>query len=149
MAKFELAAFTDEYSSDFAKQIKGMQKHGIKYTEIRGVNGKNIGELTANEVKEVKHMLDANGLATWSIGSPLGKIKLLEDDIHEHLDTCKRIYEAANILDTPRIRMFSFFVPDTSNIRQYRSQVMEYLHMMLEAARPYGVTLCHENEKDI
>jgi sugar phosphate isomerase/epimerase len=149
MANFQLAAFTDEYSSDFAKQIEGMQKNGIKYTEIRGVNGKNICHLTTEEVKEAKRMLDANGLATWSVGSPLGKIQLLEDDIYEHLDTCKRIYEAANILETPRIRMFSFFVPDTSNIGQYRSQVMEYLHMMLEAARPYGVTLCHENEKDI
>lgn len=149
MAKFELAAFTDEYSSDFSKQIEGMQKNGIKYTEIRGVNGKNICQLTTEEIKEAKRMLDANGLSTWSIGSPLGKIQLLQDDINEHLDTCKRIYEAANILETPRIRMFSFFVPDTSNIAPYRSQVMEYLHMMLEASRPYGVALYHENEKDI
>ena len=107
MANFQLAAFTDEYSSDFAKQIEGMQKNGIKYTEIRGVNGKNICHLTTDEVKEVKRMLDANGLATWSVGSPLGKIQLLQDDIYEHLDTCKRIYEAANILQTPNIRMFS------------------------------------------
>lgn len=149
MANFQLAAFTDEYASDFAKQIEGMKKNGIKYTEIRGVNGKNICELTKEEVKEVKRMLDANGLATWSIGSPLGKMKLLNGDINRHLDICKRVCESANLLETSNIRMFSFFIPDTSNISPYRAQVMEYLHMLLEAARPYGVTLCHENEKDI
>ena len=63
MAVFELSAFTDEYSQDFRKQIEGMLKNGIRYTEIRGVNGKNISELSVSEAKEVKKQLDDNGLA--------------------------------------------------------------------------------------
>ena len=70
MAKFELSAFTDEYSQDMSEQIKGMLANGIKYTELRGVNGKNVSEITKDEAKEVKNMLDANGLAVWSVGSP-------------------------------------------------------------------------------
>lgn len=148
MANFELSAFTDEYSQDFSKQIEGMKKHGIKYTEIRGVNGKNISEITLDEAKEVKKMLDSEGLAVWSIGSPLGKIKLT-DDIDKHIDLTKHVCEVANILGTERIRSFSFYVPDTSNIAPYRSQVFDWLGRMLEASKPYGTLLCHENEKGI
>lgn len=148
MAKFELSAFTDEYSQDFDKQIEGMLKNGIKYTELRGVNGKNVSALTVNEAKEVKNKLDANGLAVWSVGSPLGKIKLT-DDINKHIELTKHVCELANVLDTKNIRVFSFYVPSTNDIAPYRSQVMEYMSMMLEASKPYGVNLCHENEKDI
>ena len=148
MAKFELSAFTDEYSQDFAKQIEGMKKHSIKYTEIRGVNGKNVSEITLDEAKEVKKMLDAEGLAVWSVGSPLGKIKLT-DDIGKHIDLTKHVCEVANVLGTERIRVFSFYVPDTSNIAPYRNQVFDWLGRMLEASKPYGTVLCHENEKGI
>ncbi len=148
MAKFELSAFTDEYSKDFSKQIEGMLKNGVKYTEIRGVNGKNISTLTVDEAKEVKKQLDANGLGVWSIGSPLGKIKLT-DDINAHIELTKHVCELANVLGTPRIRVFSFFVPDTTNIAPYRTQVLDYMSRMLDAANASGAILCHENEKGI
>lgn len=148
MATFELSAFTDEYSQDFRKQIEGMLKNGIKYTEIRGVDGKNISALTEAEAKEVKKQLDASGLAVWSIGSPLGKIKLT-DDINAHIELTKHVCELAGILGTQNIRVFSFYVPDTSDIAPYREQVMDYMGRMLDAASPYGCILCHENEKGI
>ena len=148
MAKFELSAFTDEYSPNMEEQIKGMLENNIKYTELRGVNGKNVSEITADEAKQVKEMLSANGLAVWSVGSPLGKIKLT-DDINKHIDLVKRVCETACILDTKNIRVFSFYVPNTYNIAPYRAQVMEYMNMMLEASKPYGTILCHENEKGI
>ena len=148
MATFELSAFTDEYNKDFSKQIEGMLKNGVKYTEIRGVNGKNISTLTVDEAKEVKKQLDDSGLGVWSIGSPLGKIKLT-DDIDAHIELTKHVCELANILGTPRIRVFSFFVPDTTNIAPYRTQVLDYMSRMLDAANAGGAILCHENEKGI
>ncbi len=148
MANFVLSAFTDEYSQDFSKQIDGMLKNGVQYTEIRGVNGKNISALTFEEAKEVKKQLEANGLGVWSVGSPLGKIKLT-DDINAHIELTKHVCELANVLGTPRIRVFSFFVPDTSNIAPYRTQVFDYMSKMLDVANENGVILCHENEKGI
>ncbi len=148
MAKFQLSAFTDEYSPNFDKQIEGMLQNGIKYTEIRGVDGKNISDLTVDEAKEVKNKLDANGLAVWSVGSPLGKIKLT-DDIDAHIEKTKHVCEIANILGTPRIRVFSFYVPDTTNIAPYRDQVFDYMGRMLDASNAAGTILCHENEKGI
>ena len=148
MAKFELSAFTDEYSPEIDKQIEGMLKNGIHYTELRGVDGKNVSEIDEAKAKEVKAKLDANGLAVWSIGSPLGKIKLT-DDIEKHLELTKHCAELANVFGTPRMRVFSFYVPDTSNIAPYREQVIDWMGRMLEVAKAEGAILCHENEKGI
>ena len=148
MAKFELSAFTDEYSPEIDKQIEGMLKNGIHYTELRGVDGKNVSEIDVAKAKEVKAKLDANGLEVWSIGSPLGKIKLT-DDIEKHLELTKHCAELANIFGTPRMRVFSFYVPNTSDIAPYRTQVMDWMGRMLEVAKAEGAILCHENEKGI
>ena len=148
MAKFELSAFTDEYSPEIDKQIEGMLKNGIHYTELRGVDGKNVSEIDTAKAKEVKAKLDANGLEVWSIGSPLGKIKLT-DDIEKHLELTKHCAELANIFGTPRMRVFSFYVPDTNNITPYREQVIDWMGRMLDVAKKEGAILCHENEKGI
>ena len=148
MAKFVLSAFTDEYSPEFDKQIEGMKLNGIKYTELRGVDGKNVSALTVSEAKEIKAKLDAEGLAVWSLGSPLGKIKLT-DDINAHIELVKHCTELAGILGTPRMRVFSFYVPNTSNIAPYREQVFDWMGRMLDAAKAGGAIMCHENEKGI
>ena len=148
MAKFELSAFTDEYSPEIDKQIEGMLANGIHYTELRGVDGKNVSEIDVAKAKEVKAKLEANGLEVWSIGSPLGKIKLT-DDIEKHLELTKHCAELANIFGTPRMRVFSFYVPDTNNIAPYRTQVIDWMGRMLEVAKAEGAILCHENEKGI
>ena len=148
MAKFELSAFTDEYSPEIDKQIEGMLKNGIHYTELRGVDGKNVSEIDVAKAKEVKAKLEANGLEVWSIGSPLGKIKLT-DDIEKHLELTKHCAELANIFGTPRMRVFSFYVPNTTDIAPYRTQVMDWMGRMLEVAKAEGAILCHENEKGI
>lgn len=148
MAKFELSAFTDEYSPEIDKQIEGMLKNGIHYTELRGVDGTNVSEISVEKAKEVKAKLDGSGLEVWSIGSPLGKIKLT-DDIEKHLELTKHCAELANIFGTPRMRVFSFYVPDTNNIAPSRGQVMDWMGRMLETAKAEGAILCHENEKGI
>lgn len=42
----ELSGFSDEISPDFDQQLKVISQLGMKYIEIRGVDGKNISELT-------------------------------------------------------------------------------------------------------
>lgn len=148
MAKFELSAFTDEYSPEIDRQIEGMLKHGIHYTELRGVDGENVSVISKEKAKEVKRKLDAAGLEVWSIGSPLGKIQLT-DDMDKHIELTKHCAELAHILGTPRMRVFSFYVPDTSDTAPYRSQVLDRMGRMLDVADSEGVILCHENEKGI
>lgn len=65
MKDFILSAFADEAASDIKGQILNMQKNGISGLEIRNANGKNITELSLDEVKEIKKQLSDAGLFTW------------------------------------------------------------------------------------
>jgi len=53
------------------------------------------------------------------------------------------------MLDAPRIRIFSFFIPEGEDAAQYRTAVMDRMQMLTALAEEAGVTLWHENEKDI
>lgn len=148
MAEFILSAFADEYGSMIDEQIEGLKKNGIGYMEIRGVDGTNISDITIEKAEEVRAKLDAAGIGVSSIGSPIGKIKL-EDDFEAHLRKLRHTIAVAKVLGCDRIRMFSFYIPDTHDLAPVRDAVMERLGRMLEIADEEGVTLCHENERGI
>ena len=148
MTEFILSAFADEYSPKFDEQIEGLKLNGVKYMEIRGVDGKNIADVTVDEAKILKQKLDDNGLAVSSMGSPIGKIKIT-DPFEPHLASLKHIIELAKVFECDRIRMFSFFIPKGEKPEDCRAEVMCRLGKMLEAAKAEGITLCHENERDI
>ena len=52
-----LSAFADEYADGLKEQCEALNKFGIEYIELRGVNGKNVSTLTESEVKETKEYL--------------------------------------------------------------------------------------------
>lgn len=146
MSKIKLAAFADEASSVFDEQIVMMKENGIGLLEMRGVDDINVSKLTLEQAKEAKKKLDDNGLAVWSIGSPIGKIKIT-DDFAPELDLFKHVLEIANITEAKCIRMFSFY--GTDGKAEYRDEVFERLAKYAEAAKGSGIVLCHENEKGI
>lgn len=148
MAKFYISGFADEIDADFQTQLRGLNSLGIEFIEIRGVNGKNISILSAEEVVEVKNTLHHYGVKASSIGSPIGKINIL-DDFGPHLDMAKRIFETAHILNSPFVRIFSFYMPEGSDPALYRNEVIDRIGAILEAAEGSGLTILHENEKDI
>lgn len=146
--KFQLAAFADEADSKLSGQITAMTENGISYLEIRGVDGENIADISAQKAREIRMQLDASSLKVWSLGSPFGKIGI-EDDFAPHLETFKRSLEIADILGTKHIRMFSFYIPQNEDCGKYTDKVMSRLEQFLSAAKGSDVILCHENEKDI
>lgn len=147
MNKFILSAFADEYSSNFDLQLEGLLKNGMTHIELRGVDGKNILDLTEEELEGVKAKLEKSGIKISAIGSPLGKIDIT-DPFEEHLEKTKKCVELANYLGTPNIRMFSFYIKD-GDFEGHRDEVIRRLGAMLDIADEGGVLLCHENEKGI
>ncbi len=144
---FKLAAFADEADGRISEQIKAMLENGIKYLEIRGVDGENISDITVEKAKEVRRQLDAAGLAVWSLGSPYGKIGIY-DDFAPHLDKFKHGLELTEILGAKHIRLFSFYV-SMGDKERCKDEVMRRLEQFILAAKESGITLCHENEKGI
>lgn len=143
----KLCAFADEASPMLSGQISALLRNGISYLEIRGVNGKSIKDITAKEAQEIQKALSESGISVWSIGSPIGKIRL-SDDFEANLDDFKRILESAEIFGATHIRMFSFYLAPDMETQRAKQLVFERIEKLLSLTPPH-VTLCHENEKDI
>ena len=143
----KFCAFADEASPAVAGQIAAMKRNGISLLEIRGVDGENISKITPDKAREVRRMLDSEGLSVWSMGSPIGKISLA-DDFAPHLDDFKRILEYADILGASRIRLFSFYpvVGDSEAVTM--EKIVERMNAFFDIT-PDSIILCHENEKKI
>lgn len=148
MKNLILSAFADEYSDVFTEQLSALNGFGIKYLELRHADGKNVSEMTKEDVSEIKKKLQDYGVKVSSIGSPLGKISI-DGDIVAHLETAKRVCETAQTLGAKNIRMFSFYLPEGASEADYKGKVFDALESMVKISEEYGVTLCHENEAKI
>ncbi len=145
MVDLKISAFADEYADSFEEQLGALSQFKIRNIEIRQLDGKNISALSENDVKEAKRMLDAYGISTSAVGSPLGKIRL-DGDLDGHFETARRVFEAANILGTGFVRVFSFYAPEGKNIADMNGEVLCALERLVVLAQEHGIVLCHENE---
>jgi len=146
MAK--LSAFADEVTEDFRGQVEYLVKENVRYIEPRFLDRKNIMDLSDSELKEVKKILDDNGLKVSAIGSPIGKVRL-DEPFEPHLDKFKHAVDLALFFETPFIRVFSYYAPEGKNIDDYRDQVMDRMAAKARLLENVDVTMVHENEAHI
>ena len=148
MKKYLLSAFADEASSLLDGQVAALKRNGIKNIEIRNLDGSCIIDRGETYVKEVKLRLDSEGIGVSAIGSYIGKYNITLP-LEPHLEAHKRAINAAQILGTERLRMFSFFIPKGEDPADYRGRVMENMNRLLDMCDGTGVVCCHENESGI
>ena len=148
MAKPVLSAFADEYTNDLIGQLEALRSFGIDYLELRHADGKNVSQMTYDDITEVKQKLQVYGIRAGAIGSPLGKIPI-DGDLHAHMELVRRVCETAARLESSYVRMFSFYRPSGMSREDVFAQVVDALGQMLEIADGFGVVMCHENEAKI
>lgn len=140
---FRLCAFADEYGSKLEDQIKGLKKNEIALIEFRSVDGKNVLDLSEEEVSDCFHRLRCAGISVWSVGSPLGKVEI-GCDFAEYEVNVRRICRTANLLHCDKVRVFSFF-----HAYERTQEMLSHMRRMVDIAREYGIQLYHENEKEV
>ena len=148
MARFILSAFADEASPRLSEQLIALKDANIGSIEMRGVDGKSVKDLTFEEARKVRAQLDAAGIRLASMGSPFGKIGIL-DGFDAHMAEFRHALSLCHILGCDMMRVFSFFIPEGDDPETHRPEVVSRLSAMLDAAETEGVKLAHENEKGI
>ncbi|WP_026653881.1 sugar phosphate isomerase/epimerase family protein [Butyrivibrio proteoclasticus] len=144
---YKLTGFADEISNNLQEQISGIRGLSMNHIEMRGVDGDNLIFHTDDKVKEIKKRLDDAGITLSALGSPLGKIGIT-DSFEKHFEEFKRATEIAHMMETPNIRMFSFYVPEDKHA-EYKGEVFDRLGRFADYAKSNDVVLLHENEKGI
>jgi len=146
-ATFTLSAFGDEIDNDLETQLDVLASEGIFALELRGAWGRNVLDLDADQLAEAKSLLQKYGFRVSAIGSPIGKSALSQPPAFEQ-ERLERAIADGDALDTRLIRVFSFFVPE-GEAEAHRDEVISRMEVLADQAGRVGVTLVHENEKEI
>jgi sugar phosphate isomerase/epimerase len=158
--RFPIAAITDEFSPNLARSITFMKEIGMTGAELRVVNGKNILDLTRDELAKAKDLLQDAGIPVVSIASPLLKCvlpgapeidKRFQHDIfastHTYDDQPRltdRAFEIAHFFGAKIIRVFSYW--RTVAPEKCLHAIVEVLTNLAKKAAPLNLIIGLENE---
>jgi sugar phosphate isomerase/epimerase len=143
-----ISAFADEISSDPTEQLDTLLMHNIRFVEFRSIHGTNVLDLTPGQHEEFRAMLKERGMGLSAIGSPIGKIKA-DEPFEPHLERYNIALDLCDFYECPRIRIFSYYIPEGTPPEGHREEVLRRMAAKAEIASKRGVTLLLENEKGI
>jgi len=160
-----LSGFADEAAPQktAVQQFAAMAALGLEYYSIRFIDAgggiKNVTQLTKSEIHTVRHLEDEYELSVASIGSPIGKVKLLDVDdgtsnayipFKKYLaNEVAHVCEVAHAFETKLIRGFSFYHPRGTNPREHLPQVVDQLGQIAEACHRSDLTFGLEVEANL
>lgn len=137
--------FADEVADDLTEQIALLTKLGVRWVEFRSAWGINVLDLSDKQLDEAKRLLDQAGIRVSSVGSPIGKVGVI-DDFEPHLERMRQALHVADHFGAANIRLFSFYIPEGDDPASHRDEVLRRMTALAELAEPTGVQLLHENE---
>ena len=146
----KLSGFADEISQELSEQLDVLEELEMKYFDLRSVWNKNVLDLSDDECKKIKDMIDSRGIKISAIGSPIGKSEIDKPEQFE-LDRLKKAADLAEFFGCKYIRVFSFYPPEGKDIADYGKEVIDrmqgWVDWVKQENRP--VVLTHENESHI
>ncbi|HCP84486.1 MAG: sugar phosphate isomerase/epimerase [Pirellulales bacterium] len=160
-----LTGFADESANQktAVQQFSAFAAIGLQYYSIRfidvGGGVKNVMKLTKAEVKQTIKLQQEYGLKVSSLGSPIGKVKLLNVDDGTHnayipfekylSRDVQRACDLANAFGTKLIRGFSFYHPRGTDAWDHIPQVVDHLGEIAELCDRNGLTFGLEVEANL
>jgi L-ribulose-5-phosphate 3-epimerase len=158
--RFRIAAITDEFSPDLDVALKSMSEVEMKGAELRMVFGKNIVDLSDEELARAIALVRGSGMEIVSIASPLLKCTLPdapEVDARFQQDSfaakhrfedqprlTARVFEIARLTGARIVRVFSYW--RTVQPEACFERVVEALQKLAKQAAEHGVIIGIENE---
>jgi len=160
MPHFRIAAITDEFSPDLETAVRAMAEIGMTGAELRMVFGKNIVDLTDDELERAVEVARAGGLEIISIASPLLKCLLPDapevdsrfqkdmfaatQKFEDQERIAARAWEVAGRTGARIVRVFSYW--RTVRPEECFGRVVEALGKLADQAAERGLTVAIENE---
>lgn len=143
-----LSGFGDEIDADPRIQIAVLQALGARHIEVRSAWGTNVVDLDDDQLAALAELLKQQEMGVSAVASPIGKVEVSLDAELE-VERLRRVIRVAHALQTPNIRIFSFYAGEGSSPEKARDAVMQRMRLLADEAEKQSVTLLHENEKGI
>ena len=143
-----ISGFGDEIAADLDAQLDALQALDIQRLDLRAAWGRNVLDLSDEDVATVAAALAQRGMQAACVASPIGKAPV-SAELQPQLDALRRALSVAQALGAPYVRVFSYYMPVGENPARHRDAVLERLGQMTRLAELSGTTLLHENERGI
>jgi UDP-N-acetyl-2-amino-2-deoxyglucuronate dehydrogenase len=145
--------FTDELKKDFPQALPICKSWGLDHVDLRGlIFGKAFENLTAEELAEVKRLLDEHGMRIGCLQSSLAKVHLPgEERQRAEREKLEGVIRAADALGCRLVRAFFFWQPKGDEAGQLAvrpdmlQQVLTMFAPLAQRAKEAGLTLAFEN----
>jgi len=160
-----LSGFADEAANQktAVQQFAAFAALGLRHYSIRfidvGTGIKNAMKLTRPEIQKVRGLQDEYGLSVSSLGSPIGKVKLLDvDDGTKNLYVPFKRYLAGDVknacrlahaFETKLIRGFSFYHPKGTDPQEHVARAVDQLGQIAEVCDREGLIFGLEVEANL
>jgi sugar phosphate isomerase/epimerase len=160
-----LSGFADESANQktavqqfCAFAAMGLQYYSLRFIDV-GEGIKNVMKLSKKEIQQIRHLEDEYGLNVSSIGSPIGKVKLVDQEdgtknayipFKKYLaNDVKKVCELAHAFESKLIRGFSFYHPKGTDPKPHIPQVVDQLGQIAEACHRSDLTFGLEIEANL
>ena len=143
-----LSAFADEAGPTSNEQVAALKQAGLRYIDIRGIDGHNITVLPLDLAKVIRGKLDAAGIKVGMYGSPIGKIDITED-VNIDLQKLRHLGALRPILGGSEVRIFSYYTKTGKPHAEFQAESFRRLAQLKALAKELGLVLYHENESNI
>lgn len=143
-----LSGFGDEIDPDPQIQLAVLAALGASNIEVRSAWGVNVVDFTDDQLESLRTVISACGMGVSAVASPIGKVNVALDADAE-VQRLRRVIRVAHALETPYIRIFSFFRDEGVSADTVRDDVLTRMRLLADEAEKERVTLLHENEKAI
>jgi sugar phosphate isomerase/epimerase len=145
---WKLTGFGDEIDDDPDLQCVVMQALGASHIDLRSAWGTNVLSFDDEQIVHLRECLNQRGIRVSAIASPIGKIDI-DQPVAASLASLERAIALARIFETPYIRIFSFYRSPHRSAEEIRDAVLERMAALVRRVEREGMTLVHENEKEI
>lgn len=147
MSWCKLAILTDEVSQDLDAVIRFATEQKLDGIEVRSLFGKAFRDLSADDLREIAKRAGDAGLAIAGAASPVFKCNIdAPAEIAEHVELFKRSVEAAQILGTDLVRVFTFLRRSHPATTEDLARAASHFDTLAQIARSNGVRIGIENE---
>ena len=120
MQRFKIGAITDEFSPDIQVASESMASLGMEASELRMVFGRNIIDLTDDEIDRALAIVRAHSLPVISIASPLLKCTLPDAPATDSRFQQDAFASQHNFADQPRLTRRAFEIAHRTGARIIR-----------------------------
>ena len=167
LTRGNICFITDEVNRDLAAALPFAAEFGIRQVELRNVDGLYCFRHEPEKLKQIRARLKEYGIRVAILSTPILKcvlpgsqlsatakreIKSAQNDLPipdeqqavQQMDYLRKAIEAARILETDRLRIFSYW--RVEDPEKERPRIVEGLRRLTEVAEKEKIKLCIENE---